>query len=77
MIQGVILILLMIILVALTEKKYISIIKKQELNLITLNSLEISGLKNLKYAENFAKILTLVRPGENFLLNTSYVFDMT
>ena len=45
--------------------------------MIFLNTLEISNLKSLKHAKDFEEIVCLMRPDENVLLKSSYVYDMT
>jgi len=65
------------LLIAFTEKKYFKIIEENELNLIFLNSIEISNLKNLNYGQNFEKLMRNFRRGDDYFLDSSYVYDMT
>lgn len=77
MIQALLLLLFMILLIIVTERNYFKIIKLQEQNLIFLNSIEVQGLKNLKFAQTFEQIISLMKPGEEFILKTCYIYDMT
>lgn len=42
-----------------------------------MNSIEISNLKNLNYGQNFEKLMRNFRRGDDYFLESSYVYDMT
>lgn len=77
MLSGILTSILLIFVICIMEKKYIqTVVDLKEQPLIFLFTLQISNLKTRKNAEDFDKIINMLRPNGSLIISECYIYDM-
>lgn len=77
MLSGILTSILLILVICILERQYIkTVVDLKEQPLIFLFTLQISNLKNKQNAEDFDKIINMLRPNGSLIISECYVYDM-